>query len=97
MEHCCDSMIMCIRLLLGSNFHNHSLERVLETLPVLPINPFAVYGVCATEVQSIQVYAVTPVVPPASLPVLCTAPIPLVIVSIPRGERHAVMIADRMT
>ena len=42
-------------LLLGSNFHNNSLERVLETMPVIPINPFAVRSVCATEVQPIQV------------------------------------------
>ena len=98
-QHCCDSLIMCIHLLLGSNFHRDILERVVVTEPVIPNNPFAVPTVCAMEVQSIQVCIVTPVVPPGSLAVCCTASssTPLVVVSIPRGERHAVMIPERIS
>ena len=98
MQHCCDSMIMWIYLLLGSNFHRNSLERERGTVPVNPTNSFACRSVCATEVQSIQVCEVTPLVPPASLTKLCTAHTTQpVIVSVRRAERHAVMIAERIT
>ena len=95
MQHCCDSTTMWRCHLFGSNFHRNSLERE-ETMPVSPINPVAWKSVCA-EVQSIQVCVVTRVVPPASLVPIRTAPTAPVVVPIPRGECHAVMIAERIT
>ena len=89
---------MCIHLLLGSNFQNISLERVLVTVPVIPINPSAGRSACAIEVQAIQVCVMTPAgVPPASLELLYTVHTPFLIVYILRAKRLAVMIAERIT
>jgi len=101
MQHCCDLLIMCIRLLVeaGMNFHHNSLERVLVTMPVIPNNPSSEPSECATEVQSIQVCGcIVVVVPPASLVRFCTAAVLVpVVVPIPRAESCAVMKAERIT
>ena len=96
-QHCCDSMTMWRCHLFWSNFHRNSLERGVITVPVIPNKPCAGNSVCG-EVQSIQVWIVTFVVPPASLVGLCTiTSARLLIVCIPRAERHAVIIAERIT
>ena len=85
------------------DFHLSSFNRVVITLPVIPVHTVSKGGMFAFMIEAIQVGIVTGSVPPSSLVILGTVSVTsltrvfIVVVSIFGGKRHATMIRKRVT
>ena len=84
--------------ILWSYFHLGSLEGVMITLPLKPVHSISRRGVTATKIQAIEIWAVTPTVPPGSFELNGAVVIPPnVIILISSGEWHTAMESKRVT
>lgn len=79
------------------NFHLRSFGRVIGTLPFIPYHTSPSIGVWAMIIEAVQKGVVTIIEPPASLPSCDTIRrATIVIVLIFGGERHTIMISERI-
>ena len=75
-------------------FHFRPLERVATHSCDKSVPPDTSAVVSSTEVLAIEVREGTAIIPPSSLPDCSTVAIVPIIVSVMRGELHAVMIIE---
>ena len=79
------------------DFHLSSFNRVVITLPVVPIHTVSISWVVPLKIAAVKVGVVTALVPPASLESQCTIPVRIVVVSIFCAELHATMNGKGIT
>ena len=69
-----------------------------QTLPVKPVHSISKRGVIATKIQAIEIWVVTPTVPPGSFELDGAVVTPMIAtILISRSEWHTVMHSKRVT
>lgn len=75
--------------ILFMNHHSDFFHWVIETFPIIPVDPF---GIICVSILSIKICPLTCVIPPPSVPSCSTVTSFIIIVIVVRSKKHSVMV-----